>query len=819
MMDWQHTRRYHATSSARMSHVAWALIACITAVLMVVATTVASTPAHAATTDNAKTVSSQSTNAADADTSCSNAEVAICIESATAVLTSTSGYATSVTIFNSGSTALKAGMLTVEMNAMYSFASRVDMQDWANGDAHIPTPSVLGTVQVPQIPAGHSANVSITVPADNSQLASIFSWGPKPLLFDFSNGVDKDHASVNSFVTRSTDGLKTANTPPLSVTVVLPLTASSWSGNADAVKKLEVGAGDQPSASSSGSASASKQSEPRQSDSGTDDANSSSSSGASSPLSTASSSPSASSSSSASSSDSDKEASHADAEHYPSIVSLSEKASSAQRKQLELLKKYPMVQSIADPLYLQNFPIPPQTSGIMQPADFDITAYAAKGSSAYAAAGISDSMWNESLAQQALQTATGNPKSTLEAYAWQGQGNWTQSALDIAKKQGYSTAISLTDFASSDDSASAHTSKYDVKTASGDISVLVAQRQLSLLAQNTATTKSADAETTSAGRLSRLMAQSAFYQMEQPYAERVLLIAMKTTEDLTYADQVMSNLSKASWLTISDLATLQKATAYKSGQAATHSIPTGTGLSNGELTALNSSLNALTASKNDISRFAISILSSKEQSESSPTSSGTSDAQALARGDAAQTGQHSDDASGWISQLSLSQSTVAIHSLDGTGRNTALPGTAAQLAQALLSGVHITPSDSVTVVTETASLPVTVSNDHPYAVHVIVSSKTDSAEIVTAREAQVEIPANAEVQVTLPIRVAAAGQANASLVLLDRTGQAFGVTHSTRITSSLRLSDMSGLAILVVAGIFGLLGLWRQFNRKKDPDE
>ncbi|MFT9321422.1 DUF6049 family protein [Bifidobacterium aquikefiri] len=803
MMDWQHTGRYHVTSSARMSHIASALIACITAVFMVAVTTMTAMPAHAAATDAAKTTVSQSTDATDS--SCSDAEVGICIKSATAVLTSTSGYTTAVTIFNSGDTALKAGTLTVAMNAKYSFTSRVDMQDWANGDAHIPTPDILGTVQVPQIQAGHNASVNIKVPADDSQLTSIFSWGPKPLQFDFSNGVDKDHASVNSFVTRSTDGLKNADTPPLSVTVVLPLTASSWSGNTDAVKELQVGADSKPSTSSSGSASTSKQPEPSQTNSETNDTNSSSAS--------------SSTSSSSSSPENDKETSQSDDEHYPSIVSIGEKAANIQRRQLELLKKYPMMQSIADPLYLQDFAIPPQTTGIMQPADFDITAYAAKGSSAYTQAGISDSMWSESLAQKALQTATGNLKSTSQAYAWQGRGNWTQNALDIAKKQGYSTAISLTDFASDDDSASAHTSKYIVETASGNINVLVAQKQLSLLAQNAATTKSADAETTSAGRLSRLMAQSALYQMEQPYAERVLLIAMKTAEDLSYADQVMSNLSQASWLTISDLATLQKAAAYKSGQAAAHSIPTNAGLSNAELAALNSSLSALAASKNDISRFSTSILSSKEQSGSSSTTSGTSDAQALARGDAAQTGQQSDDASGWISQLSLAQSTVAIHSLDGTGRNDTLPAIAAQLAQALLSGVHITPSESVTVVTETASLPVTVSNDHPYAVHVIVSSKTDSAEIVTAREAQVEIPAHAEVQVTLPIRVAAAGRANASLVLLDRKGQAFGITHNTRITSSLRLSDMSGLAILVVAGIFGMLGLWRQFNRKKDPDE
>lgn len=798
MMGLQHTGQNRRTLLTRMKRMSCVLLSCITALLMTLAITLT---AATSTASAASTGSDQGSNE-----SCSHADVAICIQSMTAVLTSDSGFSTTIDIFNSGDATIQAGTLTARMNTMYSFTSRVDMQDWANGNAHIPTPSVLGTVKVPQIQAGHSAQVNITVASDSSQLQSVFSWGPKPVAFNFSNGVDTDSASVNSFVTRSTDGLQTADTPPLSITVAMPLTASSWSGNADAVKKLQVGAGENnPSSSPSSSASTSTQSQSAQKDQ-----SSQSSETTSSPSSTPSSSSSASEDTSGNSSDTNS---------YAGVVTLKDSAQSTLQKQLALLKKYPILQSIADPLYLQEFAIPPQTTGIMQPADFDITAFAAKGASAFSAAGIADSLWNNEQAQTALQTATGDPKSELGSFAWQGRGNWTQNALDIAKKQGYSTAVALSNFASDDDTASAHTSKYRVKTADGDMNVLVAQKQLSQLAQNTATTKSAKAETTSAGRLARLMAQSALYQMEQPYAERILLVAMKTNENLDYADQVMSNLSKASWLKLTDLQSLQKAQAYKSGQLATNAIPSSNGMSSAELSVLDDSLSALTASKDDISRFATSILSSKEQTSASPTTSGTSDAQALARGDAAQTSQQNNDASGWITQLNTAQSAIAMHVLDGTGKNRTLSATASQLAKALLSGVHITPSESVTVVTETASLPVTVSNDHPFAVHVIVSSKTNSAEIVTAREAQVEIPAHSEVQVTLPIRVATAGQANASLVLVDRAGQAFGTSHTTRITSSLRLSDMSGLAILVVAGIFGLLGLWRQFNRKKDPDE
>ncbi|MDN6683886.1 MAG: DUF6049 family protein, partial [Bifidobacterium crudilactis] len=128
-------------------------------------------------------------------------------------------------------------------------------------------------------------------------------------------------------------------------------------------------------------------------------------------------------------------------------------------------------------------------------------------------------------------------------------------------------------------------------------------------------------------------------------------------------------------------------------------------------------------------------------------------------------------------------------------------------------------SESISVVSETASMPVTISNDHPYPVKVSVSSQTDSTIIATSRLTEATIPANSEVQVTFTIRVATSGNATARIALLDRNGESFGTTQSTRITSSLQLSDKSGLILLAVGVLFGALGLWRQFTRKKDADE
>ncbi len=100
-----------------------------------------------------------------------------------------------------------------------------------------------------------------------------------------------------------------------------------------------------------------------------------------------------------------------------------------------------------------------------------------------------------------------------------------------------------------------------------------------------------------------------------------------------------------------------------------------------------------------------------------------------------------------------------------------------------------------------------------------VSSLTDSMQIVTSRFDTVEVPAHGEAQVAFTIRVSTSGDANATIALFDRQGTTFGATQTTHITSALQISDKSGFVIIGFAVLLGIVGLWRQFNRKKDPDE
>ncbi|MCQ5025137.1 DUF6049 family protein, partial [Bifidobacterium adolescentis] len=73
---------------------------------------------------------------------------------------------------------------------------------------------------------------------------------------------------------------------------------------------------------------------------------------------------------------------------------------------------------------------------------------------------------------------------------------------------------------------------------------------LSGLAQGKATIEdaNADSEETTAGRLARFVAQSAFYQLEQPSAERNLLVCLNEDSDPSGVDALMSDIEQAPWL-------------------------------------------------------------------------------------------------------------------------------------------------------------------------------------------------------------------------------------------------------------------------------
>ena len=676
----------------------------------------------------------------------SSAEVAL--RWSTPVVTDKSGYTLRAAVTNTANQPMENAHLSVSTSALYSFSSRADMQAWSEGHARIPTPDVLGTQTVPTIPAGQSVEVAVNVPADQDAIKKMTSWGPKPVRLSLSDDQDQVLGDVFTFLTRTWDGLPTAGTPALALTMVMPLTSSDWNIDDKAMTALMT-----------------------QSGSGNDKNRS---------------------------------------------VTLTRQGARRQGDQSQLLTKHGSLQALGDPVYLSAFANRPQIQGLIQPADFDITGYTSQNQDRYAQAGVTPGSWS------AKTSAKLYADSAPDTYAWQGRQEWTVESITAARRAGYQTVIAPQGF-EVDAGTSAHTGKYTIETKAGKVTVLSAQRELSNLARGHPSSTRATGEQTQAGQTARFIAQSAFYQMEQPYAERSLLVCFDTDEDTQQADQIMTELEHAPWISLKSMDNLMQA-------------PDFTGGSSGLLKALEldstkgsakhgdgptGTLDSLIASRAEIDRFATTILADGKQ-DSQPTASATAgktDSQALARQDADTTARQPKDPHQWLSQLTAAHDDLALKSLGGTAAAAGLADQAEAMSRRLLDGVSITPSESLNVVSETASMPVTVSNSHPYPVHARISARTDSMEIVTSRMAEVVIPARSEAQVTFKVRVATAGRANVDIGLLDRQGRPFGQVRRAQITSNLRLSDMSGLIIIVIAVLLGLLGLWRQFHRTKDPDE
>ena len=651
------------------------------------------------------------------------------IDSSTAVLTDTSGYHLSATVTNTTDQEIPSGTLTLAMNAFYTFVSRNDIQEWSEGIGQIPTPDIVGQSEVPALQPGASANVRIDAESSQEALASIHSWGPKPVTLNYeADGVQQDEA--HTFATRTGAGLNTPDTPAMNITIVQPLEAQGWTTDNTMLEQL-VNKGGVTSAELSKIAVPGKEDEAR-------------------------------------------------------LKSLE-----------ETFTKHDKLQVVADPTYLKAMSMPTQVDGITQPSLFDITAYSAlNDSKTYDSSGVGTSQWSAEQALKSYQSALGDPNASMTTYAWQGTGNWTIEALTKAKQQGYDTVIATHDF-EADDAATAETGKAIVSTDTGDVTVLTAQSVLSNLAQGKATSSDAEAdgEGTTAGRLTRFVAQSAFYQMEQPYAERNLLVCLNDNSDPAVVDALMTDVEQSPWLNITDLNTLSNADPTLSGDDAAAIVPQSDGINDATRANLRQTLSTLATSASDIKRFNASIL--------------TDDAKQAPAGLKA-----------WRRQLVNAHGIMALHALGGENPagSTMVEG-AGQLASLLINGVAITPTENVNVVSETAQMPVTISNSHPYPVTVKVSSLTNSMQIVTSRFDTVEVPAHGEAQVAFTIRVATSGTADATLSLQDRQGITFGATQTTHITSALQISDKSGFIIIGIAVLLGALGLWRQFHRKKDPDE
>lgn len=704
--------------------------------------------------------------------------ISLKIVKSTSILTDKSGYHISLLLKNNSSKDFPEGKIQVTFNPWYTFMSRTDLQKWSQDESRIPTPQLIGEVSVPALASGKSYSAQIDVDANSQNLSNIIYWGPKPVSITYSSLDFKHYYSVKSFVTRANIGIKNVQTPPINVTLLMPIIAKSsdWRYN---ISKHNI------------SPSINTISESQEDLSG----------------STA-----GSTASSTTGSTTNRK------------IRLSKSSIKRITSLINLVQKHPKLQTIADPNTLK-FSEPTFTPSVfMQNNGFNISRYAeSENHVSYKLAGIDSDSWSKK--SSVLENSTTKPLN-LDSYAFQTGEKWTLRALEKAAANGYKTVVATSGFDPLANRFAVKNGVYEVQTSSGSVKVLSCQETLNELINGHFTSAQSAAETTSAGLLNRLAAQSAFYQMEQPYMPRHLLLTFSPDSSIPLIESVVGILEKSPWISLLDINSLTHSKAITKEHLGYSPVPKASAIEGKSLIASKAKISQLASDRMLVNQFINSIL---DQNELNNHKTSESDAQSLAKQNAKL--KINQNSKIWSENLIKLFDAMAQRELDNTLNSASKSNSSASesqtqtknsthdLAKMLISGINIIPPKDVTLVSETATMPITISNTNPYPISVYLTAYTNSMEIVTRRKTPVKIAANSESQVILPLRSTTSSKVKATFALEDRNHNVFSGTKETAITSTLQISDKSGTIIIIFAFALGAFGLFRQFNRKKDPDE
>ncbi len=710
--------------------------------------------------------------------------ISLKIVKSTSILTDKSGYHINLLLKNNSSKDFPEGKIQVTFNPWYTFMSRTDLQKWSQAESRIPTPQLIGEVSVPAIASGKSYSAQIDVDANSQNLSNIIYWGPKPVSITYSSLDFKHYYSVKSFVTRANIGIKNVQTPPINVTLLMPIIAKSsdWRYN---ISKHNIS----PSINTISESQEDLSSSTAGSTTG----------------------------STTSSTTSKK-------------IRLSKSSIKRINSLIDLVQKHPKLQTIADPNTLK-FSEPTFTPSVfMQNNGFNISRYAeSENHVSYKLAGIGLDSWSKK--SSILENSTTKPLN-LDSYAFQTGEKWTLRALEQAAANGYKTVVATSGFDPLANRFAVKNGVYEVQTSSGIVKVLSCQETLNELINGHFTSAQSAAESTSAGLLNRLAAQSAFYQMEQPYMPRHLLLTFSPDSSIPLIESVVSILEKSPWISLLDINSLTHSKAITKEHLGYSPVPKTSAIEGKSLIASKSKISQLASDRMLVNQFINSIL---DQNELNNHKTCESDAQSLAKQNAKL--KINQNSKIWSENLIKLFDAMAQRELDNTLNSASQSNSSASeshnasesqtqtkngthdLAKMLISGINIIPPKDVTLVSETATMPITISNTNPYPISVYLTAYTNSMEIVTRRKTPVKIAANSESQVILPLRSTTSSKVKATFALEDRSHNVFSSTKETAITSTLQISDKSGTIIIIFAFALGAFGLFRQFNRKKDPDE
>lgn len=666
--------------------------------------------------------------------------VSLTLESSTAIVSESSGFSARLRVTNTSSEPLEEGVLTT-MTSSRSFSSSATMQDWAEGVRQVPTPLVFDSHDVDALAPKEAVTVSVSLPKDDAGLESLWSWGAKPLLFQYRSVTESGlsaQTDLPSFLTRDHTGLSESATPALNVATVLNLSAR----NRGIKQKTLTNIVTKPATSTS-------------------------------------------------------------------VFSLTDKERTRLEAQMQLAARHSSLTLAADPGTVDLLGDTDVSADVLtQPYGFDIALRAALPQEMWSQAGLDDSAWSAA-------TARARADSTAPTIAWQGSTDWTTEGLAAAREQGYETVISQT--ATSGEGSNVLTGKQVEHTSAGDVTVLVADTTLSHLAQGKSTSQSATAEESAAGRLQRFVAQTALVQMQRPYVDRTVLISLGSTAPASVSEAIVKALEGSDWMSLTDLNALAAADTTVSNANASFDLGS-QAPSTAAVDAATTQLRTFAATRSTIERIGTSLLAESALKESSEGEESTKDPQELAR----QNAKDADDttAAEWLEKLSTLNTSLGAAGFGlGTTQRAEYVAASSTLATELDGAITVIPPSHINVFSVTAQTPVTVKNALPFPVELALHAQTTTNAISITKRKTITVPATSEAQATFDIRVVGAGEADATFTPTDRDTMPFGAPATTTIYSQLTISDMSGNFFIGAALLLGVVGIYRQAKRKKDPDQ
>lgn len=749
-----------------------------------------------------------------ADESSASQGVKVSISSQTPIIGSegSSTYSLTVNITNGTQATVSAGTLRVSTNPDMTFSTTTDMQQWAEGTLDIWASGTIDRQTVASIPPGSSVSVTASGSIDDFPLNEITSFGARPILVRYATDDGATVVDEHTFVTFDNGSSPSDSRTNTHVTIAAPVAAKSWTTDTDKRNDLLT---QQGSATSQGTTA------------GTGIANRTVSSIITPNLAPGS-------------------AAAVDAAHSHAALSL-----------------------VADPYCLGSLEGSAVASALLPPADADLTAYS-QSSADWGSAGITaeslSASRSSSIAAEAGTTASAQTVSrSARSLAWQGKGNWTYGALTAAQAAGYTTVISLngnTGTATSTYHAVTHTI-----TDQGSVGILNAESTLSSLASGNASSAAASAENSTAGRISRIVAQTSLGSVSHASdsaseAYSRLFIALDPSSSCADLDAVLGTLESAHWLSWDSLDTLIDAAQNSTSDAI---VPAESGIETSTDAAYATQAQSLATSHNELERFFTSVLVAPQDPDSgdstgpaatpsaadaSPNRAGSdtasagsasapasadssapsgSSAPSVAPAPSSSTPSAANgaanaggvrDSSAWQMQLEALHVAYAVRTLDAALDDSgATVNDAAGLASDVQELVHLQQPNSVVMMSATASLPLTIVNSSPFDVRVSVSARSGAANLTASGADPITIPARSEQQVTLSLQAYSSGSTYVDLQLLDAHAAALGGSVIVNVSNSLRLNDGLGNAIIAFAVILAAGGLWRQFHRKPVDSE